>query len=73
MDTAQDTRPGDTVPSHLRVRTGGMAAWLFLGATASWWVLDETGAGWPIIVTTLAAVGVLHQVNEAWTARDLTL
>lgn len=43
MDTAQDTRPGDTVPSHLRVRTGGMAAWLFLGATASWWVLDETG------------------------------
>lgn len=75
MDTAQATRTDDrgvdAAGPRLGVRTGGVAAWLFLIATVAWWVLDETGSGWPVIVTILAAFGVLHQVNEAWTARDL--
>lgn len=67
----QAIRLAQTAPPRQRVRTSGVVAWLFLLATMAWWVLDESGSGWPAWVTIVAVLWVVREVNEAWVARDL--
>lgn len=71
MDTAQAAPLAQTDAPRQRVRIGGVAAWLFLSAAVTRWVLDASGSGWPAWVTIVAVLWVVREVNEAWVARDL--